>query len=205
MKHLTFLILIASTYLFLSCSGGSSSTSPVTVFDILPLTSGNYWTYNAYLGIDTVNRHAVDSAVVGTSRTLQQILCYPLTTWQSVNGGAMTQYPTYYLFNRTDGLHSFVDTTSSTGTVLSVKYPVSVGDSWDVGNFAHMTCQSLTDSISTPAGTFTDCMRSRSSYSNSTSYSIVWHKPGVGEIRQEFYNTLGTLDSMRALRAYHIY
>ncbi len=166
MRIILFLVvqvaLLLSATIYVGC-GENDTSGPTKPEDaIVPLSVGNYWAY-----VDTVFDSGVvtqvDSykvGVTGTTTITHSDRIYEVFLVKPFD--METDQPNDYASlrrNESDGLWSF-GTMSSMHTrivrSLLVKYPVSVGDTWQHAYIetSRVECVAVNEEYETPAGTF---------------------------------------------------
>ena len=63
-------------------------------------------------------------------------------------------------------------------------YPVQEGKKWSVGPF-DFTIESVTETVKTPAGTFENAVKVKTTEADSKEYSLTYYANGVGQILKE--------------------
>jgi len=144
---------------------------------IQPLSVGDQWTYN--YGIPSLSS---ESLTISITRTLE------VDGVEVAESGNAT-YGYDYLSNHSDGLYIYGTSYGMYATPqLFRKYPCSVGDTWSDALGGTYEVQSISTSITVPAGTF-DCIHYYYSYHNSTGHTEhqLYYCVGVGMVRQDIY------------------
>lgn len=164
-----FIILIA-------CN--TSGCGIPSIFGVIqPLSVGDQWTY--HYGIPSLSS---ESLTISITKTIE-IDGVELAE----SGNATAGYD--YLRNHSDGLYIYGTSFGMYATPqLFRKYPCSVGDTWSDALGGTYEVQSISTSITVPAGTF-DCIHYYYSYHNSTGHTEhqLYYCSGVGMVRQDIY------------------
>ncbi len=168
---------------------------------IVPLATGNFWTYVNYDSIGEVTSTRT-LEITGSDTIMYQNHEHEVYFWNwlDVEGQPSS---TYWLVMNTDSgmvmagyiLNGEIDTTN---TGLIFKYPANVGDTWDFGDryFTwNMECVDTAQVIETPAGSF-PCYVYKSTIQGQKSYHLfdnIFHLSGFQNLQgasanqDEFY------------------
>jgi hypothetical protein len=184
-----------------ACSG-KSGTAPVPPhLSIWPLAAGNQWKWNhtEYDTAGDVISYATSQIDIVKDTMLDDERWF---IW-SVNG---TRVPTTFMGARSDGY--YVRDTSG-HFELMIKYPVHVNETFPtLGGERIATVESITDTITVPAGTF-ECCRYRTADTSGAPVFIQWFAPGYGMVKGEDYwskvpDTGFYLRMLTGLTSYHL-
>ena len=163
-------------FMLTSCKKDNPVDSSPSVKQIWPLKPGNTWAYHA-IEYDTTGAitQSGSAVIVVTKDTI-----VGGETWYQISGigsgGSM------FYTNRSDGLWVMSNSTSGLFQSLYFKYPVSAGESWNLGG-DQIFLQSADTLITVPAGTF-HCYEYRLPMSD-----YVYFCPGVGFIAEDSYSS----------------
>jgi len=159
-----------------SCKKDNPVDSSPSVKQIWPLKQGNTWAFST-IEYDTagVVTHSGSGTFVVTTDTI-----VTGETWYHITGGGSGE--SMFYTNRSDGLWVMSNSTTGIFRGLFFKYPVSTGDSWNLGGDP-MFLQSADTLITVPAGTF-HCYEYRLSMSD-----YYYFCPGVGFIAEDSYSS----------------
>lgn len=111
----------------------------------------------------------------------------------SVDKGRDIQYEMKYIgtsqeFNTWYGADTYLETETSEGLFFGsdiiLAYPVEVGHDWKVGEFDFII-ESAEETVTTPAGTFEDVVKVKTTQEGSKEYSYSYYAKGVGQILRE--------------------
>ena len=203
-----FLLLIVIIAM-VGCSKKKNDESMSNFTEIYPLKFGNYWTLIYTFNPDSTNatKDTIESIVTGSRNITfngNTIFVYVV---QGIFNGRMDTTK-IYVKNQNDGVWSYgSSSTGPTTPYLSLKYPVSVGDSWadpDLGG--NMICSSVSKQFKIGIGSF-NCIEYQEqhtqsplshiqdfnmlhfeknlSLSNSSTYTYYFYfQPGLGQIGQ---------------------
>ena len=181
---LVIIITLTSILGFNSCKKGDSPTGPTESTFLMPLKVGNKWMYQMKT-IDSLKNEKtkMDSIYIWGDTLLNG------DTWYFI----LHSDP---WLNRDDGLYSMgMDSSGKPIPILSIKYPVNIGDKWTTGpeeEKMNFTLLSKGESVTVTAGTFS-CYNYQTesvykdpngSYSYYTK-SFYWICPGKGIIKVE--------------------
>jgi hypothetical protein len=160
-------------FVFTSCSKDNPVDSSPSVKQIWPLKPGNTWVVCAteYDTTGAVTQTGSGAIIVTTDTVVAG------ETWYHISGvGSM------FYTNRSDGLWVMLNSTAGLFQGLFFKYPVSAGDSWNLGG-DQISLQSADTLITVPAGTF-HCYEYRLSIND-----YYYYCPGVGFIAEDSYSS----------------
>jgi hypothetical protein len=159
-----------------SCKKDNPVDSSPSVKQIWPLKMGNTWAVHMieYDTTGAVTQSGSGTLVVTTDTIVGG------ETWYQISGVGSDGLMFYT--NRSDGLWVMSSSTSGLFQGLFFKYPVSAGDSWNLGG-DQMFLQSADTLITVPAGTF-HCYEYRLSMSD-----YYYFCPGVGFIAEDSYSS----------------
>ncbi len=196
MRKLIAMFTVISLLIVFGC--GSDSTGPSGNTDYLPMAVGNQWNYSVSgysieAGADTIIISGSSISKVLEVTTHQQgfqlyaihdstttIMTTPDTTITCITT-AMT-----YAHNADTEWRIYDDTTSTDYEIL-MKLPVTLGDGWipDADEPTVMrTVLSVSETVTVPAGTYTDCANLRDSDSQEPDfYFDLLFSRGTGVVR----------------------
>ena len=170
--------------------------------DYFPLSVGNRWVYSPSYG-DKGDR--VDS-IIG-SETINDTLTYILNRQEALDDNYnekrwMFKDSSYVKFCRVWSNEGIDPAITLNPPLIVIALEPKVGETWkwemDVGS-AHFKAtflvESVSDSLTVPAGTFTSCVKVRmldevtQNSTTDTNYRRIWFAPNVGPIVYEKYTT----------------
>lgn len=220
MKKVTFLF-ICTILFFTGCKKDSSNPeTPGSGTVIVPLAVGNNWIYTDSL-FNTSTGAFVQAGASKLGITGKQTISYHGQTrevfWWNWYNYSSNSYSTdnFLVGNESDGFSSYGWAPNSTPIItersFAIKYPCSVGDTWQTINYrytsqtnyyAHdtefVTCTSLDQVVATPSGSF-HCIVMKRVYSVDKSFTFMYVSPGVGIIATTEYTATGILAYKQSL------
>jgi hypothetical protein len=165
------------------CPPTATEISPLDQFDTsncqqfavrtyFPLEIGNRWTFG--------EPGAVTETIVDTFMLGRRYFFYRFDHFRHVENMALRLTEENKLTFRLDPMsvieHTWVDFGAEIGEQWTVTLPI---ETWTV------ELQSTTDTVTVPAGTFTDCYRFYFRFSGDDNDWIEWYAPGVGPVKRE--------------------
>lgn len=197
----------AVALLVAGCGGGSDTEISTPTADYLPLTVGNEWHYTVTDYSTAAAQHSRSlrlpglrpSGVNATQTTAEEVI----NVSQTVSSGGRTWYEitlgwvgdgsveTRYLRHDAQGL-LWKETLTSAG-YYRLKAPVAVGTTW-IDQFDprySYEITSVSDTVSTGAGDFADCVAVQETFHESGSPDLVttvWFAVGVGLVQEIQYS-----------------
>lgn len=174
-KYMVVFVLSVLMITFCSCSGDDDDDNDTaSPSSIMPLEIGNFWTWTF--------ENIEETWTVSEETTLQGVDVYKVTVTSQQN----EDYALYFR-NEEDGLYAVgSDFEFFDPPRLYIKYPVDLGEDFIDGWSFNYTVVSLTETVTVPAGTFTECIKYEARYPGGDLVSIEYWKPGVGRIKQDF-------------------
>jgi hypothetical protein len=137
-----------------------------------PLEKGNQWRFG---GPGTMTETIIDTFTLG-----RRYLFYRFDQFRHVPNMALRLTEENKLTYRLDPMsvieHTWVDFSAEIGEQWKVAQPM---ETWTV------ELQSRTDTVTVPAGTFTDCYRFYFRFSGDDNDWIEWYAPGVGPVKRQ--------------------
>lgn len=162
---------------------------------LMPLAVGNNWTVEVR---DTSGNFIENKTVsVPYSTTISGKTVYRWNlSWNP---------DTIYLWNESDGVWMHRIKNGTGGSGLGWKYPVNQGEWWLTGNDTSF-CLSTNETVVTPSGTYTGCIKYKfpDKYNNQPSFAYHYMKPGLGMVRFDYYDNFNQLHEIWKLISYHI-
>ncbi len=193
LKDFIFLLL---GILAVSCSDNGNDP----IFDgpfIIPLSNGNYWTYNVYSVNPETGEESTPRQFTITCETIpDNVNNYnpnEVFVTNYIHAGIGTPNVKYMVSNKQNGLHilgSLWDSNINYYDYLKLKFPVLKDETWDIYFSAYddttrITCSGMDVEYQTPMGDFS-CIQYHYEYINNPGdyyehYSIdEFYKPGLG-------------------------
>lgn len=162
---------------------------PAAAADYFPLFMGWYQTYHGY---DPGDGYYTATYDVHSTKVVSGTTCYVISSGGDPANG-------YWAVAKVNGdLYIYEEFSPDSGTVtyddeqpLYLPGQLKVGQQWtyfEEGERHTATCLSTTETVTTPAGTFTNCLMVKREDSDSFQYH--WYAPNVGEVR--VYDAGGT-------------
>ncbi|MCK4505941.1 MAG: hypothetical protein KAW14_10005 [Candidatus Aegiribacteria sp.] len=194
MRKLIAMFSVISLLIVFSC--GSDSTGPSGNTDYLPMAVGNQWNYSlsgyfTEAGTDTVIiSGSCVSKVLEVTTHQEGFQLYAIqdssTTTLTFPDTTLTNIDTLYA-HKADTEWRRYDDTTSTDYEIFMKLPVSLGDGW-IPNADEPTIMrtvlSVSETVTVPAGTYTDCANLRDSDSQEPDfYFDHYFSRGTGVVR----------------------
>lgn len=167
--------------LFIACSK-DSPTSPTPNNVLMPLTIGNYWKY-----ADIDSTRFTDKVQYYTIRVNRDTIINGIKFFITKRDTGSFDYEYLYL-NKENGLYTF---NGSINPSLAYKYPVQVGESFNIGfdsNFTNIKVIAIDKYVKTSAGNF-KCIQ----YQIKDTLSMTNER---GEIIGKYYYTQNTYYSL---------
>ncbi len=173
---LTFLV----DYLFNNGQEPPACSTVVVDSVILPLTIGNQWISDVteYNSSGQVTAHYIDTGYIGGDTIIVD------TTWYLFLDEDSASVDTSIWTNKDDGAWSWTDSASAP-QALFFKYPANPGDSYPLYDVT-VTVESINESVTVPAGTFT-CYYYRVHIPVYGTIGRIWVAPNIGIVRAEEY------------------
>ncbi len=195
-KLIAMFTVVASLLIVFGC--GNDSTDPSENSDYLPVAVGNQWNYSlsGYIseaGSDTTIISGSNISKILEETTHQQgfqlyAIQDSMTTIMTTPDTTMTFTNTSMTYaHKADTEWRFYDDTTSTDYEIFMKLPVTLGDGW-VPNTDEPTIMrtvlSVSETVTVPAGTYTDCANLRDSDSQEPDfYFDSYFSRGTGVVR----------------------
>ncbi len=196
-KLIAMFTVVASLLIVFGC--GDDSTGPSGNTDYLPMAVGNQWNYSlsGYIseaGADTVFISGSNISKVLEVTTHEQ--GFQLYVIQDSTTTADTTFTKITYLNKTDTEWRMYDDTTSTEYELFMKLPVTLGDGW-IPNADEPTIMrtvlSVSETVTVPAGTYTDCANLRDSDSQEPDFSFdLFLSRGTGAVKYTINDTDST-------------
>ncbi len=205
MRKFIAMFTVVSLLIVFGC--GDDSTGPSENSDYLPMAVGNQWNYSlsGYIseaGADTtfisgsniskvleVTTHQEGFQLYAIQDSVTTIFNTPDTTFTFTD--TMMVYA-----HKADTEWRFYDDTTSTDYEILMKLPVTLGDGW-IPNADEPTIMrtvlSVSETVTVPAGTYTDCANLRDSDSQEPDYDFdLYFSRGTGVVRYIINDTDST-------------
>lgn len=185
-KKIIISVLIVALTGLMALSGCQRQQEPesVTISSLFPLQEGNYWKYTGY-GNEFADMER--KVLFRENDRVQLIESNPGTTLAVIIEVSNTEMTVVYSREEFYEETNILDQESIMQQVI-LKEPVEVGQSWE-GDFATYTIKSMTETVETEAGVFSDCVMIEISYPGGTGVSFSYYKPGLGLVLQEYVDT----------------
>jgi subtilisin-like proprotein convertase family protein len=163
---------------------------------IFPLAVGNYWISEQRDRLG--NFMTYDTIKIPYTITFQGKTLYRLDLSNQSNSD------TIYAYNEADGTYAGSFSNSVFQPQLMWKYPVNVGDMYMGGGNADSTfCRSVNETVPTPSGTYTGCIKYEAHDMGHIS-TIFYLKPGLGIVAEEHISN-GIMIDYNKLFRYRLY
>jgi len=193
-RTLTGAMLIA---LLLAACGDEDSTGPSGGSDdYLPLAVGNYWDYDmngtlvSSAGDTTYINGQFSRDMFGTTDHQQGFQVYAVEQQTQIDAPDTTVIyaDTVYVYETEEVVRVYQDTVTADYT-LYLQMPLDVGDSWTSDSLETMTVMSLTSTVETSLGTYSDCAHLQLTFADDPDrMENLYLAPGVGLVKQTFYD-----------------
>ena len=187
--------------LLLTACGGEDSTGPSGGGDdYLPLAVGNYWNYDidgtlvGAGGDTTYVTGQFNRDIFGTTSHQQGFQVYSMEQETQIDAPDTTVIyaDTVYVYETEEVVRVYQDTVTADYT-LYLQMPLDVGDSWTSDSLETMTVISLTSTVETSLGTYSDCAHLRLTFEDDQDQmENLYLAPGVGLVKQTFYDEEST-------------
>ncbi|MCD4848368.1 MAG: hypothetical protein K8R76_09265 [Candidatus Aegiribacteria sp.] len=192
MRKFIAMFTVVSLLIVFGC--GDDSTGPSGNTDYLPMAVGNQWNYSmsGYISLAGADTTIISGSCI--SKVLEvtthqggfQLYAIQDSTTTILPDTTLTHTDTFYA-HKADTEWRFYDDTISTDYEIFMKLPVSLGDGWipDTDEPTIMrTVLSVSDTVTVPAGTYTDCANLRDSDSQEPDfYFDLLFSRGTGVVR----------------------
>jgi hypothetical protein len=171
MKQITFAMLCATALLFTSCSKDDSPATPPNT----STSASDYWMPTAAgsrlvfetVDVSKVGTVTMDSSVGSLTFTMlpgtktmkdgkTAFIVQTISTSKTITDTALG-----YLVLSAASIVMYDDSLTAERAITQLKAPLTVGNSWlpAASDTTHFTIASISETVSTPAGTFQNCIR----------------------------------------------
>lgn len=187
---------ILSAMMITACGDGDSTGPSGGGDDYLPLAVGNYWDYDidgtivSVGGDTTFVSGTFGRDIFGTTTHQQGFGVYSLRQQTQIDAPdtSLVYTDTVYVYETEAEIRVYQDTVTAEYT-LYLQMPLDVGDSWASDSLETMTVMSLTSTVETSQGTYSDCAHLQLTFDDDQDrMENLYLSPGVGLVKQTFYD-----------------